>query len=380
MIKNRETFYLSGYDPRGSRHYYNLYKKESAKEKEKGTDFHISKRKKTDKHTSSWSIKLNDTKTNYHFLEWDDIIRKDWKKNFFSLFIDMIVALNHYVFSGVIFKYAKASPVQMIAAFYPVAYLLGTIYITYTLSLILYGFLSIYTNFVLSTIISMLVGFTILTLLTKIGNKFAVFWLLRVYTFAIKYVKGDVELENRIEEFATLIANTIQDSETKNIDEILIISHSVGTIITIPILEKAFAKLNLDSNLKSKISILTLGECIPVVSFLPKADSYRESMKKLSSYDDICWIDYTTPIDGACFPLLDYYKCSNIETTNKPNYLSPRFHTLFSKSGYSKLRKNRYLTHFVYLMSTELDGVYNFFKISAGKQPLSYYLPKKEQK
>ena len=112
------------------------------------------------------------------------------------------------------------------------------------------------------------------------------------------------------------------------------------------------------------------------MSFITKANAYHEDMKILASVESLCWLDYTTAIDGACFPLMDYYKHSGIDIVDskKPLYLSPRFHTLFSKENYAKLRKNRYLTHFVYLRATDYAGVYDFFKMTAGHQRLCSYI------
>ena len=81
-IKNREVFYLSGYDPRGARYYHGLYKKESAKQaKVDDVKIVVSSGKRSSKHQQS-------TQNNYHFLEWDDIIRKRWNSTLLSLFLD----------------------------------------------------------------------------------------------------------------------------------------------------------------------------------------------------------------------------------------------------------------------------------------------------
>jgi hypothetical protein len=203
----------------------------------------------------------------------------------------------------------------------------------------------------------------------------AVFWILRIYVFALEYAeKDDKTLKERVDKFAEYISKRVENAKKNNADEILIVSHSVGTLLTIPLMKKVFEILHQkDISSLPKISIMTLGECIPIVSVLPKANEYREQMELLSKEKDLIWLDYTTPIDGACFPLLDFYSFSGVKyySVNKPKYLSPRFHTLFSKNTYKRLKKDKYLTHFIYLMSTELDGDYNFFIMTAGDASLS---------
>ena len=377
-IKKREVFYLAGYDPRGARHYHNLYKKESIlQSKVNGMDIKVSSRKRIEKHIQRWKIDSytdnNLTQTNYNFLEWDDIIRKDWKKSFLSLFTDLIYALKIYIFSGLIFKYGKISPVQMIAAFYPVAYLLFTLFVSCMTWYISILYTEEYLPLIVAMIISLLPAYLIMKICMYIGNSLAVFLLLRIYVFSAQYVfeKSD-DLEERMDEFAKHIRKVIDSAEENEIDEILIVSHSVGSILAIPILAKALTQTNTSF---SNVSIMTLGECIPLVSFIDEATTYKDSMHTLASQPNVCWLDYTTAIDGACFPLLDYYKHSGVHGVfkSKPQYLSPRFHTLFSKQRYGKLRKNRYLTHFVYLMSTEITGNYDFFKMTSGNKSLSNY-------
>ena len=384
-MRKRETFYLAGYDPRGARQYYNLYKKEAAlQEKVNAMHMDITARKRSDAHMQSWQItssskideNLFSTHTTYHLLEWDDLVRKVWKKNMLSLFKDLLYVLQRYVFTGIIFKYAKRAPTQMIAAFYPVFYLFTALYLSYLLFSFFFSFLSLYLHVLLSLCFSFVSAYALMRFFLFLGNKMAVFWLLRIYLFALKYVyEEDSALEERLEAFAKNIRNTLLASGKNAVDEVLIVSHSVGTIIAIPIMAKVL-QAGLSKEALSKVSIMTLGECIPIVSFLPNAYEYHEQMSSLASAKSLCWVDYTTPIDGACFPLMDYYQHSGleIEEHKKPLYLSPRFHTLYTKEHYAALRKNRYLTHFIYLHATDYAGAYDFFKMTAGHQRLCSYM------
>jgi hypothetical protein len=368
-VKKRNIFYISGYDPRGARHYYHLYKKEANKQSQTTQmKLNISPRKRNLAHVQSWKIHSqtnhHQTETTYHFLEWDDIIRDNWKKSIFTLYRDLLYVMYIYLFSGHIFKYAKHSPRQMIAAFYPVVYLLLTFvmayyFYTFTLNLLI----SVGLYIPLAFLVALIAPYSMMKLSLYLGDKIAVFWLLRVYTFAAHYVNDSIPLLNeRMRLFAHYIAEAINHSEQTKTDEILIVSHSVGTILSVPILAKALHEVNVSLE---KVSIVTLGECIPLVSYLKKATEYREQMHTIAQQRPF-WLDYTSPIDGACFPLLDFYTHSDVNVDYKPLFLSPRFHTLFSNEAYAKLRKNRYITHFIYLMAMQHTGEYDFFKITAG--------------
>ena len=82
------------------------------------------------------------------------------------------------------------------------------------------------------------------------------------------------------------------------------------------------------------------------------------------------WFDYTSKIDGACFPLLDFFRDSGVACKNPPCYLSPRFHKLFLPKTYAKIRYNRYLAHFLYLYATEISGESAYFNFVGGPKIL----------
>ncbi len=372
QVKKRETFYISGYDPRGARHYYNFYKIQSKEQSDiNGIDMDISSRKRTSKYIQTWQINASSedkyTQTNYNFLEWDDIIRENWKKNFFNFFIDIIFYLKTYILSGRFIKYSKISPYQMIALFSPIIYIILSIgfscYISYYIDLFLNGLLGI-----VSALFLFVLSFYVLL---KLADKLALFWLIRIFVFSGRYVFEDnEEIEDRLEYFSSYLVEKIKNAKKDGIDEILIVSHSVGAILTMPLLEKTLKKL--DKNLDYNLSILVLGECIPLITCIDKAIEYKSQMKYVAQSKHLFWLDYTTIIDGACFPTLNYFEDIDIKIKYSNNFyfLSPRFYKLFSKQKYAKLRKNRYLAHFIYMMSTEYASSYDFFRLTAGHQYL----------
>ncbi|CAA6805982.1 MAG: Unknown protein [uncultured Sulfurovum sp.] len=373
-VENREAFYLGGYDPRGVRYYYNLYKTEATKQT-KSSDINISvgKRKRSNMHVHTWEINTQtdtiQTKTNYHFLEWDDIIREDWKKNVLELFLDFIFYFKTYILAGRFSQYMFSSPYQMVGIFLPLFYVIISFFLVTFLSTQIYLYfeglvgLAIY----LGTFILMF------SALIKLGDKLAVFWLLRIFVFSARYAFHEKKnLDLRLNEFSAFIEKRIETAKENNIDEILLVSHSVGSILSIPLLEKILKKTEHNQS-DVKLSVLVLGECIPLVSGINHALEYKSKMQFVAQSTNLFWLDYTTVIDGACFPQLNYFEDANIQIKEKESFHfhTGRFHTLFSKKTYKQLRKNKYLTHFIYFMATEISGNYNFFKMTAGSKKLN---------
>lgn len=381
-VKKRETFYLSGYDPRGARHYYNLYKKESKKQSQiNGIDMKISSKKSTDEHIQSWQIDAKSkaffTKTTYHFLAFDDLIREKWKYSIITLLSSLWFYSKTYLFTGVIFKLIKASPPQAIPLLYPIFYLLCLALLAIFVPLMFYYFTSIYIPYFVAFSFAGLFSFYILKIGLKLGDKLNVLWLLRIYVFSGKYVlEKNKALEERIETFAHTLMKTVKNAKENNVDEVLIVSHSVGTILFVSILSKMLASPDIKKEDLKVISVLTLGQCIPLVSFLETSTVFKKQMQDLVKEKHFTWLDYSSKIDGACFPFVDYYDYAGIETKHTPVALSPRFHLLYTKEAYKSVKKDRFIVHFLYLMSTELEGAYDYFKMTAGHTRVQYSDPK----
>lgn len=373
-VKKRVVFYLSGFDPRGVRWYHALYKEHAAKQSRiNSMQIEVGPRKKIHNHLFQWKMDTaardERVETDYRFLSWDDIIRAEWSSGIATYYKDLIYCIFAYIFTGLVWSFAKASPKQMMAAFYPVTYLLGG------LAAALYGGMAA-SDFIggwIGAVAGIAVAILFLLGMERFGNRIGVFWLLRIYAFSVRWGKGEVKtIEERIDRFAHEIARTL--NEEPEVDEVLLISHSVGTILSVSVLARAMRETQTGWE---KFSMITLGQCIPLLSFQPQAEYYRSELSSIAGSGRFLWVDYTSPIDGACFPLHDFIKSSEITNiTTDMRFKSPRFHTLFDKIKYEQLRKDWYATHFLYLMSTQKEGDYDFFKITAGPKMLREFFIK----
>lgn len=374
-VQKQETFYLSGYDPRGARHYHSLYRKEASRQPmPHGGTIKVSARKRITKHIQKWDVHLHDKEgeihTQYHFLEWDDLIRNTWRQSPMQVFADMGYYIRQYIVTGLFFKYLWIIPRQTLGFFYPSFYFIVSLLLSVFTALFSFKHISSLINEPTALILSSLLAAGMLRVIWYLGDTYAAFWLLRIFVFSARYVftPSDV-LQKRINVFADYIHQHIRTAKQRNIKEIIIVSHSVGTIMTIPLLALLTKQLEKEKSVIPKLTIITLGECIPLVSGIPQAVEFRKQMEDIAQNRYFHWFDYTSVIDGACFPGLDFFEDSHIPTDHtRFHFLSPRFHTLFSKARYKRLKKNKYLAHFLYLMATEKTEGYNFFTLTAGRK------------
>ncbi len=373
-IQKRHVFYLSGFDPRGASFYHRVFKEEAQKQsKLNKIKVNIGARKKQSQYSQVWQIEAQDqgqtVSTQYEFLRWDDIIRQNWVKSFWSIFIDFVYVSWVYITTGTLKRVAKASRTPAITGLYPAVY----IAVSGLLAILLcYASIAIFSAFNLAWL-GWLIGLALLAAFIYIakivGDRINVFWLLRIYAFTSRWAAGDIKsIDKRIELFADKVFDTLRNNQQ---DEVIIVSHSVGTMLAVAIAARVAAKID-NHQVKLQLNMITLGECIPLLSLLLKAQVIKDNLAYLSSTENIYWIDYTSPADGACFPLVDPVKISLSEqqVRNSPVLLSTRFYKLYTDAHYQKIKRNFYKMHFLYLMSHDYLGEYDLFAMIMGKQSL----------
>jgi len=434
MLKKRHVFYLAGFDPRGPSYYHRLYKEQaqchsdtfgdgffedsadgSAEENAGegvGTsveniaqgaveNISVGNRQRISKHRHDWSVRCAGTDTNYSYLAWDDIVRRHWARKWLAIFADFFYVLKTYIINGHCWRFRRVSMQRLLTGFYPPVYIASLLLCALSLSVFLarrvynlaldgMSFDGLELNSMASSadglgeanpvvLASALAALTVVGLCwallkgaKSLGDKLAVFWMLRIYVFMARWARGEIDtLESRMESFAQEVLAAIDDDTN---DEILIVAHSVGTVLAIPMLAQVIRAMGDDPRLHNRrVALLTLGGCTPLMSLQPCAESFRADLSLLVSAPRLRWLDYTAPSDGACFVLVDPVAICGLSAASDaaPALCSPRFFALYSASYYRELKYDWYNTHFLYLMATQFRGPYNFFTLTAGNQSIA---------
>lgn len=378
QLKKRHVFYLSGFDPRGPRFYRHLYATESARQSAvNGMALSIGGRGKPSKLSNIWNILATtdqgEVQTTYEFLRWDDLIRKYWQRNELHVIADYCRVYAMCIANGMFGHVLKTAWPPFLAAVIPLVLIL------LALTLAVGAGWGVGASLMAAGLpgwlgwMAGLGAFAGVVQLARLAERrMNSFWLLRIYSFTRKQSNARLDdLEERLDGFAHQLAERAAAAQE---DEILLVGHSTGTIMAVSVLARA---LEIDPALASRgprISLLTLGQCIPILSFLPKAERFRAELARLAQADSIDWVDFTAPTDGACFALVDPVAATGItrppDAQPHPKLLSARYATLFTPKTYAAMKRDWYRHHFQYLMAGEKVGDYDYFAITAGSQTL----------
>jgi len=176
------------------------------------------------------------------------------------------------------------------------------------------------------------------------------------------------ELEARMAEFVARISAALQS----DVDEVLIVGHSSGAHLGVSILADLIRTGQMDAR-SPALSFLTLGQVVPMVSFLPNAWRLRADLAFLSEQSTPFWVDVTAPGDGCAFALCDPVSVSGVAAEGKlqPLVFSAAFTQTLSPERWNELKRRFFRLHFQYLCAFDRPKDYDYFQITAGLMTLS---------
>ena len=169
-------------------------------------------------------------------------------------------------------------------------------------------------------------------------------------------------------------SNSIAQALTENWDEVLVIGHSSGAHLAVSILNDLIRDGRVpQGDGAPALGFLSLGQVVPMVSFLPEAHRLRRDLREFCTRTELAWIDVTAPGDGCAFALCDPVAVTGVapeEGKLWPLVLSAAFTKTMSPERWKSLRWRFFRLHFQYLCAFDFPNDYDYFAITAGPQTL----------
>ena len=156
------------------------------------------------------------------------------------------------------------------------------------------------------------------------------------------------------------------------VDEVLVVGHSSGAHLGVSVLADLIRAGRVPSG-GPVLGFLSLGQVVPMVSFLPRADRLRADLAYLSGSDALTWVDVTAPGDGCAFALCDPVSVSSVAPADKrwPLVFSAAFTESLSPARWKELRWRFFRLHFQYMCAFDAPRDYDYFQITAGPMTLA---------
>ncbi|MDP3263869.1 MAG: hypothetical protein U1E06_15420 [Tabrizicola sp.] len=397
MPFRRHVFYLPGYDPFPPRRYRELYRKEAAAQLAvTGGTLRLAP-----KGAQGWTVSATlgtPVTAEIEVLVWSDIVQGSMDQGIAATYWQLFRTARTYIASGALARLMKLRKGPMIAALYPIAVLILQALIALAAGAAVGAGATALSHPALGLIAGLAAAYATLRWFRAQDHRIFAHYLMHDYAFtAALNGANSPALEARMAEFRARIAASL----TEGADEVLVVGHSSGAHLAVSILADLLrADLLRDGLLRADLlrddllrddllrpdllradlpaahpalGFLSLGQVIPMVSFLPDAHRLRADLAYLSTEDRITWVDVTAPGDGCAFALCDPVAVSGVAPPGKrwPLVLSAAFTQTLSPERWKALRWKFFRLHFQYLCAFDRPGDYDYFAITAGPLTLA---------
>ena len=382
-VRRRHVYYVSGFDPNGPNRYRKLYS-EGAREQSAftGVEIDVGPRTKLDPLTVKWTVDYRRpgpdagaepesvTETQYIVPRWDDIVRDYWWQDNWRQLPDLLNTTWHYLRSGALWKIYRQRWAAFVLVFAPFLLLIlllpGMVahgWAGYTLSQALVSRLALAESALIFAFITAMALFWAYWARRHWHSQ----WILRGYSFIRRMATGRVPaLDTRLDGMAEMVCRQALKGED---DEILIVGHSVGTILAVSVLARAFERDPLLAERGAAIGLVTLGHCTPLMSNLPGAVRFRDELAILANRTDFRWVDFSDALDDYAFggvdPVVAAGKTSR--RADHPQMRSPEVSKLFEPGPFSKPRMDVFGIHQQYLCAGRPGHAYDYFAMTCGE-------------
>ncbi|MGO4916835.1 hypothetical protein [Pseudogemmobacter sp. W21_MBD1_M6] len=383
QVARRRVFYIPGYDPIHPRRYRELYRSEGRAQAEI-SGYHLHLRPKTTAGPYGWHVGAEiggvDVQADVEVLVWSDIVRGSMSNSIPATYLQLVRTSWIYIATGALRRLMWLRKGPIIAALYPIGMLILQLCLAVALGIAAGHVLFAALDTLLGGGAGLLAGLgafasgvggtvAVLRWFRKKDGKFFAYYLMHDFAYSAFYKGANPpELEARMAEFAGIIATAL----TSDVDEVLVVGHSSGAHLAVSILADLIraGRVPVDG---PALGFLSLGQVVPMVSFLPKADRLRGDLAYLSARPELVWVDVTAPGDGCAFALCDPVAVSGVAPADQrwPLVVSAAFTQSLSPARWKELRWRFFRLHFQYLCAFDAPKDYDYFQITAGPVTLA---------
>ena len=370
-VRRRRVFYLPGFDPFPPRRYRELYRREGGRQA--AISGYALSLAPLHEGGYGWRVETDidgdRTEAEMSVLVWADLVQDSMRGSVLAAYGLMVRTLWIFFSTGALVAMVRLRPGPMLSGLYPVAVLVAQALVA---ALAGWGAGWLVATQGTSALAGLAVGlavvWAVLALAQKLDHKLYAYYLLYDFGHTARHSGANApELEARLAVFGAQIRAAL----AQDWDEVLIVGHSSGAALAVSVTADVLrAGLPPDA---PPLALLTLGQAIPMQSFLPRAHRLRRDLQELAARGDLFWLDVSAPGDGACFGLSDPVAVSGVAPANQrwPLVISAAFSKSLKPETWKRLRRRFMRLHIQYLSAFDAPLDYDYFQITAGPRTLA---------
>jgi len=386
---DRLVFFFSGFDPKSATFYHRLFRSGIARRNAAHDEtLALGRRHRIGRWASVWTSlwrgapkglgqRPETMRTRVHFMRWDDIVRRHWKRAPLTLARDYWNVYARGLASGALVRVWRAAPAAFWVALFPL--IVGVL--SLSVGALVVGGLLVLTG-ALHVTAAIGAGLAMGTLLWRVVAQWVdCEWMLRLIAFVREQAIGQVPaLDARLDEMSERLVEAVEarmrHPGAAPLREVMVLGYSSGTIMAASVLARAMPKLanvvdGRRMNKGTSLSLVTLGHCIPIAAEWPEARRVRHELAVLAESAMLTWHDYSASSDRAAFWRSPPWPQP---ATLRGHQASPPFRATPGGLKFAALRRERREMHLQYLQPPVGKGdgsSFDFFTIACGPQTLA---------
>ncbi|MEP0942961.1 MAG: lipase [Rhizobiaceae bacterium] len=296
------------------------------------------------------------TTTDFHYLSIDDIVLKDFSRNFLVRLVRYIISFADYTVTGTGMKFFWHGWRFSMYALYPMAMLLASL----GLSLIAGSWAgSIGSSYPTAcALIAFLACFAFCyQFVMKRGH---VLHLMDLWSFSTEYqYRRRPDMDDKLNRFADQIYAAASSNQY---DEILTIGHSTGGALILDATARVAERHPDFATHAANVTVLTVGSTALKIGLHPFSDWFRSRLKNLFEKTPVKWVEFQCVTD-----LINFHKTNPAElmrldsTMQTPIHIDTiRVKNMIGSEVYGRIKNNYFRIHYQFVYANTQKYYYDF--------------------
>jgi hypothetical protein len=323
MVPKRYFLHASGFDPHDSVAQYRRFVREVARFAATwNVKAQVSAIHQGGAPDGTWTVTTQapgwQVVTVFELLDWSDIVRGELKRPAARRLAQGLATFAEFIWSGTAWRYFTAN--WRYGMFFLVPFL--NVFLFAALAILAADYVGTAVAAALESTLGGIAAATAAALLVFAalmrwpGERWRVPQALADWIFAREYMLGrHPKMNARIEAFVARVVACARRADTQ---EIVIAGHSLGAMVAVDVLARAFDRDPTLGHHGPKLNLLTVGATIPKLALHPRGAWLRESVRRLAAEPSLTWAEYQARDD-----FISFHKFDPVKLTRLPNPSAP---------------------------------------------------------
>lgn len=166
-----------------------------------------------------------------------------------------------------------------------------------------------------------------------------------------------------------LAAQVVEAARREDVDEVLLLGHSLGAVLAVEIADRALALDPALGGSGATVSLATVGSSIPKLGLHRAARALRDRLGRVGAAEGLAWVDYQAYAD-----VMNFHKFHPVRGLGAglrgPLVRLVSIRRMLDPGYYRRIRMNLLRVHNQFVSANDLRTIYDYFMLVCGPRPL----------